>query len=90
VGIQDTVAFEKATFNLSPNFSTFKEPKNRLQGTSSARLCSLAGRYDNPLPTLFLTPIDCLKIPALKAVCIGGYEYVQYYTSYVNIQIGIL
>ncbi len=26
--------------------------------------CSLAGRYDNPIPTRFLAPIDCLKIPA--------------------------
>jgi hypothetical protein len=24
------------------------------------------GRYDNPIPTLFLAPIDCLKIPALS------------------------
>jgi hypothetical protein len=23
------------------------------------------GRYDNPIPTRFLAPIDCLKIPAL-------------------------
>ncbi len=29
-----------------------------------ARLCSLAGRYDNPIPTRFLAPIDCYKIPA--------------------------
>jgi hypothetical protein len=28
-------------------------------------VCSLAGRYDNPIPTRFLAPIDCLKIPAL-------------------------
>jgi hypothetical protein len=28
------------------------------------RLWSLVGRYDNPIPTRFLTPIDCLKIPA--------------------------
>ncbi len=27
-------------------------------------LCSLAGRYDNPIPTRFLIPMDCLKIPA--------------------------
>jgi hypothetical protein len=38
-----------------------KEPKNRFQGTNSARLCSLACRYDNPIPTLCLAPIDCLK-----------------------------
>jgi hypothetical protein len=29
------------------------------------RLSSLAGRYDNPIPTRFLAPIDCLKTPAL-------------------------
>jgi hypothetical protein len=32
---------------------------------NSASLCSLAGRYDNPIPTRFLAHIDCLKIPAL-------------------------
>ncbi len=51
----------------SPNFKTFKEPKNRFQGINSASLCSLAGRYDNPIPTRFLAPIDCLKIPAQDA-----------------------
>ncbi len=25
---------------------------------------SLAGRYDNPIPSRFLAPIDCLQIPA--------------------------
>jgi hypothetical protein len=40
------------------------EPRNRFQGINSASLCSLAGRYDNPIPTRFLAPIDCLKIPA--------------------------
>ncbi len=40
-------------------------PRNRFQGTNSASLCSLAGRYDNPIPTRFLAPIECLKIPAL-------------------------
>ncbi len=28
---------------------------------NSAGLCSLAGRYDNPIPTRFLAPIDCFK-----------------------------
>ncbi len=28
-------------------------------------LCSLGGRYDNPIPTRFLALIDCSKIPAL-------------------------
>ncbi len=48
----------------SPNFETFKKPKNRFQGINSARLWSLVGRYDNPIPTRFLAPIDCFKIPA--------------------------
>ncbi len=42
----------------------FKEPNNRFQGTNSAKLCSLAGRFDNLIPTRFLAPIDCLKISA--------------------------
>jgi hypothetical protein len=29
---------------------------------NSTSLCSLAGRYDNPIRTRFLAPIDCLKI----------------------------
>jgi hypothetical protein len=41
------------------------EPKNRFQGTNSARLCSLAGQYDNTISTQFLAPIDYLKIPVL-------------------------
>jgi hypothetical protein len=31
---------------------------------NSARLCSLAGRYKNPIPPRCLAPIDFLKIPA--------------------------
>jgi hypothetical protein len=35
-------------------------------------LCSLAGRYDNPIPTHFLALIiDCSKIPALE------WEYLE-------------
>ncbi len=45
------------------------EPRNRFQGMNSARLCSLAGRYDNPIPTLCLAPIDFLKIPAQWLLC---------------------
>ncbi len=40
-------------------------PRNRFQGINSASLCSLTGRYDNPIPTRCLAPIDFLKIPAL-------------------------
>jgi hypothetical protein len=57
---EKTVSF----YDQSPNFKTFMDPKNRFQGTNSASLCGLAGRYDNPIPTRFLTPIDCLKISA--------------------------
>jgi hypothetical protein len=35
---------------------------------NSASLCSLAGRYDNPIPPRFLAPIDFLKIPAQNKV----------------------
>ncbi len=52
----------KKKTHSEPKFLTFKGPKNRFQ--DSARLCSLAGRYDNPLTTRFLDIIDCLKIPA--------------------------
>ena len=31
---------------------------------STNLICSLAGRYDNPILSRFLAPIDCLKIPA--------------------------
>ncbi len=41
------------------------KPRNRFQGMNSASLCSLAGRYDNPIPPRFLAPKDSLKIPAL-------------------------
>ncbi len=33
------------------------------QGIDPASLLSLAGRYDNPIPTWFLASIDCLKTP---------------------------
>jgi hypothetical protein len=46
------------------------EPRNRFQGMNSVSLCSLAGRYDNPIPTRFLAPIDCLTIPSLVIQCV--------------------
>ncbi len=52
------------------------EPRNRFQGMNSASLCSLAGRYDIPIPTRFLAPIDCLKIPA--QVCPLRHEILFY------------
>jgi hypothetical protein len=53
-------------------FKTFKEPRNRFQGLDPASLCSLAGRQDKPIPTRFLAPIDCYKIPALIFATLGG------------------
>ncbi len=50
---------------LSWYFYTCMGPRNRFQGLNSASLCSLAGRYDNPLPLRFLAPIASLKIPTL-------------------------
>ncbi len=47
-------------------------PRNRFQGMNSASLCSLAGRYDNPIPLRFLAPIECLKIPAQHYCSIPG------------------
>jgi hypothetical protein len=44
------------------------EPRNRCQGINSVSLCSLAGRYDNPIPSRCLAPIEFLKIPALVPV----------------------
>jgi hypothetical protein len=35
---------------------------------NSASLCSLEGRYDNPIPPRFLAPIDSLKIPAQEGL----------------------
>ncbi len=40
------------------------EPSNRFQGMNKASLCSLAGRYDNPIPPRFIAPKDSSKIPA--------------------------
>ncbi len=46
------------------SFKHFRSPGNRFQIINSASLCSLAGRYDNPVPTLFLALMERLKIPA--------------------------
>jgi hypothetical protein len=48
--------------------NVYAEPRNRFQGINSASLCNLAGRYDNPIPTRCLAPIDFLKIPAQDSV----------------------
>ncbi len=43
----------------------FMGPRNWFQGMNSASLCSLACRYENPIPPQCLAPIEFLKIPAL-------------------------
>ncbi len=47
------------------------KPRNRFQGLNSASLSSLSGQYDNPIPTRFKAPTDCLQIPA-QATLAGG------------------
>jgi hypothetical protein len=47
----------------------------------SASLCSLPGRHDYPIPSRFLAPIDCLKIPAqlfMTTVSEGGCDILVY------------
>ncbi len=50
-----------------PVFLNVHGAQESIPRMNSASLCSLAVRYDNPIPTRFLAPIDCLKIPALDA-----------------------
>jgi hypothetical protein len=59
---------EKVLFQLKriaePEFLNFSgAPRN--QSRQPMLLGGLAGRHDNSIPTRFLAPIDCLKIPAL-------------------------
>ncbi len=48
-----------------------------LQGINSASLCSLAGRYYNPIPPRFLALIDSLKIPPVFLNVYGAQEWLQ-------------
>ncbi len=47
-----------------PGFLNSKEPRNRFPRIDYASLCRLAGGYDKTIPTRFLAPIGCSKIPA--------------------------
>jgi hypothetical protein len=62
----DNIRAYVAEINPMVLFLIFKEPRNRFQGINSVGLCSLAGRYDYPIPTRFLVPLDCSKIPAQR------------------------
>jgi hypothetical protein len=60
------MVFKKAQVEVpimtqSLNSILLRSPKIDSKGTNSAWL---AGRYYNAIPTRFLAPIDCLKIPA--------------------------
>ncbi len=50
----------------------------RSPGIDSASLCSLAGVFDNPIPTRFLVPIDWSKIPAQGS---NNSNYEGYYLN---------
>ncbi len=61
-------------------FLNFQGASESILGIDSANLCSLAGRYYNPIlirflakpiPTRFLAPIECSKIPAQEGVRFG-------------------
>jgi hypothetical protein len=56
-------AYQNFVFHRVTSARIFK-PRNRFQGINSASLCSLAGQYENPIPTRFVAPIECIKIPA--------------------------
>ncbi len=54
-----------ALVHSTPQIISFKILKRYFSpGIDSDSLCSLAGRYDNPIITRFLAPMDCSKIPA--------------------------
>jgi hypothetical protein len=42
-----------------PEFLNYSGAQKSIPGINSS--CSRAGRYDNPIPTRFLAPIDCFK-----------------------------
>ncbi len=50
----------------------------------------MAGRYDNPIPTRFLAPIDCFKIPARYAARLGidSWALLKVYQYWLNLFTG--
>jgi hypothetical protein len=59
-------------------FKHVKSPGIDSKEIDAAGLCSLAGRYDNPILTRFLAPIDCLKIPAQGSQLGPETEFVNF------------
>ncbi len=64
--------FMDSNFSVVPNVGLLQRQS---PGIDSASLCSLEGRYDNPIFTRFLAPIDCSKMPALLSVSVNIIEY---------------
>jgi hypothetical protein len=56
-----------------PVFLNVYGAQELFQGMNSASLCGLAGRYNNPIPTRSLAPIECLKISALYDKSVPSY-----------------
>ncbi len=52
----------QASLNPYAVLFNFYRAQERFQVIDSASLCSLEDRYDNPIPTRFLVPIDFSKI----------------------------
>ncbi len=67
------MGFECEQENLSePVFLNVYGAQKSIPRNSFRHPCSLAGRYDNPIPTRFLAPMDCLKIPAQATLLINA------------------
>ncbi len=72
--------------SLGPDtvFLTFTEPRNQFQGIDSANLCSLAGCYDNPILSRFLSQnrtkiiIKSLKTFNLKKLPVKSFYFFIY------------
>jgi hypothetical protein len=64
-GVSSSVRFCKLL--TSRGIDSKESIPRRFQGMNSASLCSLAGRYDDPIPTRFLASKECLKMTARNA-----------------------
>ncbi len=79
------------------------QPENRfLSSMKGLQIRALAGRYDNPIPTWCLAPIDFLKIPELEFLkslwglgteqeqgyCTGPPGYIVWRNSFLGIDSG--
>ncbi len=60
-----------ADVQAEPVFLNVYEAQESIPGNEFRQhmYCSLAGRYDNPIPTRFLALIDYLKIPTQGTSC---------------------